>query len=102
MKTDDMILEISKYPNGTFLKITWNYGSIVLEGEIDTLFETYTIDLEEGDPGYMEYHACAFMVKRVIANSEGKDIKPGHLIEVSIVNQPTCIELKDGFVLWER
>lgn len=102
METDDMIPEISKYPNGTFLRIIWNHGSVVLEGEIDTLFETYTVDLEDDDPGYMEYHACAFMIKRVVSNSEHKDIEPGRLIEVSVLNRPTRIELEDGSILWEK
>ena len=40
MYIDDMVREISKYPNGTYLKIEWENSQLVLEGIIDTIYET--------------------------------------------------------------
>ncbi len=49
-----MVREISKYPNGTYLKIEWENSQLVLEGIIDTIYETDN-GLEEDDAGYMEF-----------------------------------------------
>lgn len=62
---DEMIQKINAYPNGTFLKIIWDYGKIVVEGVIDTIYETDN-GLEEEEDGYQEFYVCAFMVKKVL------------------------------------
>lgn len=40
MDMDEMMREINKYPNGTYLKLEWEDRQLVLEGIIDTIYET--------------------------------------------------------------
>lgn len=162
-----MLKIISQYPNGTFFKVSWRSRQIVVEGILDTIYETdnglsqnrdgkmkfrecdtvrilkdygdnvkkgeigailvafeepveaYEVefldaegypkaqctllpdDLEE-DKGYQEYFACSFKVNKIIQNSYHSTLKQGQLIEISIYNSPTSIELKDGTVIWQK
>ncbi len=96
---DEMMKEISQYSNGTYLRVEWECGQLVLEGKIDTIYESDN-GLEEDDDGYKEFYACAFRVEKIISNENNKSIVLNSLIEISIENQPTKITLKDGNILW--
>ena len=98
---DEMLRKISNYPNGTFLKITWEYGNMVIEGVIDTIYKTDN-GLDMDDKEYQEFYACAVMVKKVISNLKMEKLKMNQLIELSKANQPTSIELEDGTIIWEK
>lgn len=98
---DEMIKKISVYPNGTFLKINWEYGKVIIEGIIDTIYETNN-GLDEDEDGYQEFYACAVMIKKVINMLEGEKVNVNELIEISNENQPTSIELEDGTIIWEN
>lgn len=97
----EMIEEISTYPNGTYLKIIWDYGKTVIEGVLDTVYETDN-GLDEEEEGYQEFYACAIMVQKIIRNLGEKKIAVNHLIEISKENKPTSIELKDGTIIWKN
>ena len=98
---DEMMKVISKYANGTWLKVEWENGQLILEGKIDTIYESNN-GLEEEDEGYKEFYACAFNVKKVINNSKDKEFHKGGLIEISIENEPTLIALNDGSGIWRK
>lgn len=77
---------------------------MIIEGEIDTVYETDN-GLEEDDDDddkYREFYACTVTVKKVINNSIDKIVNTDDLVEVSIENSPTSIELGDGTLIWEK
>ena len=98
---DEMMRTFSKYPNGTCLKVSWDFGKIVIVGLIDTIFETNN-GLEEDAENYREYYACAFKVEKIVKNWKDINIKQGQLIEISEYNKPTGIEMEDGTVIWRQ
>ncbi len=100
MYIDDMVREISKYPNGTYLKIEWENSQLVLEGIIDTIYETDN-GLEEDDAGYMEFYACSFRIEKIIKNVSNRNYNIGSLMEISIENPPVIITLHDGSIIWQ-
>ena len=97
---DEMLKIISKYPNGTFFKVSWRLRQIIVEGILDTIYETD--NGLEGDKAYQEYFACSFKVNKIVQNSYHSNLEQGQLIEISIYNSPTSIELKDGTVIWHN
>lgn len=97
---DEMMQAISKYPNGTYLKVEWRHGLLVIEGKIDTIYETNN-GLDEEDSGYKEYYACALRIEKILNNSTNKKCIVNNLLEISIEEQPTTILLKDGSILWK-
>lgn len=98
---DEMMRKISAYPNGTILRISWDSGRVVIEGAIDTIYETDN-GVEEDEKEYLEFYACAVFVKRIIKNLSNKPLVTNRLIEISIENPPSKIELADGTVIWNR
>lgn len=116
VKNDVMMENISTYPNGTYLKLKWKERSLILEGEIDTIYESEN-EFDEDDDNYLEYLACAFRIKKILKKSknkkdnwievsvlklEDKDYKINDLIEISILNQPSLIALEDGKIIWQK
>lgn len=97
---DKMIRKISVYPNGTLLRISWDSGKAAIEGIIDTIYETDN-SAEDDEDQYQEFYACAVFVKRIIRNLSSRPLTANMLIEISIQNQPSKIELADGTVIWE-
>jgi hypothetical protein len=52
---------------------------------------------------YIEYHACAFRVKRIINQTlEYKKIKVNSLVEISPLDPPKKVRLYDGTLIWEN
>lgn len=101
MDMDEMMREINKYPNGTYLKLEWEDRQLVLEGIIDTIYETDN-RLDEEDTRYREFYACAFKIEKTIQNLEDKDCNINNLIEISVENQPSLIMLYDGSIVWKN
>lgn len=98
---DEMMQEICKYSNGTYLIVEWEYGRVVLEGIIDTIYESNN-GLDEEDNNYKEFYACAFKIKKICKNSSSKIYGVDNLIELSIENQPTLIALADSSIIWKK
>lgn len=98
---DEMMKAINKYANGTYLKVEWENGQLVLEGRIDTIYETNN-GFEEEDDGYKEFYACAFSVENIVSNPKEKECHIGGLIEISIENEPTLIALDNGSIIWRK
>lgn len=98
---DEMMRKISACPNGTPLRISWDSGKAVIEGIIDTIYETDN-GAEMDKEQYLEFYACAVLIKRIIRNLSSRPLTANTLIEVSIENQPSKIELANGTVIWEK
>lgn len=98
---DELMREISKYPNGTYLKVEWENSQLVLEGKIETIYESDN-GLGEEEEEYKEFYACAFRIEKIIKNSATRVCGIDNLIEISIENQPTLITLQDGSVIWKK
>lgn len=98
---DKMMQKISAYPNGTLLRISWDAGKVAIEGTLDTIYETDNgAEMEEEQ--YQEFYACAVLIKRIVRNLSGGPLTVNSLIEVSVENPPSKIELVDGTVIWSR
>ncbi len=96
---DEMMKVISKYSNGTYLRVEWDNGQLVLEGKIDTIYESNN-GLEEEDDGYKEFYACAFSVENILNDLKDKGCRIAGLVEISMENEPTLIALEDGTIIW--
>lgn len=98
---DEMMRQISTFPNGTLLRIGWESGKVVIEGILDTIYETDN-GAEIDEEQYQEFYACAVLVEKVVRNLSDSPLAVNTLIEVSIENQPSKIELADGMVIWKK
>ena len=96
-----MMKKIAIYPNGTYLTVFWDKEKLVLQGSIDTIYESDNC-LDEDDPKYKEFYACAFQIDKIITKPSNFEKTEGDLIEISIENQPTLIALLDGTVVWKE
>lgn len=101
MDMNKMMRHLSTCPNGTFLRISWDFGKVAIEGIIDTIYETDN-GAEDDEDQYQEFYACAVLVKNVIRNLSNRPLAENTLIEVSIENLPSKIELVDGTIIWSR
>ena len=98
---DEMMREISKYANGTCVRIKWKNDQLVLGGRIDTIYETDN-GVDKEDINYKEFYACALRVEKIIQNPKNIDCSINSLVEISVENQPTLITLFDGSIIWEE
>lgn len=98
---DEMMKVISKYANGTYLKVEWGNGQLVLEGKIDTIYESNN-GLEEEEDGYNEFYACALNIENIVNNLTNKKCHIGGLIEISVENEPSLITLDNGSIIWRK
>lgn len=96
-----MIQKISMYPNGTYLKIWWSKSNTIIEGVLDTIYETDN-GLDMNETGYQEFYACSIIVKKIISSLNPKKIGHDQLIELSKENRPTSIALQDDTIIWEQ
>ena len=99
MQMDSMMEKIVKYANGTDLTIFWSNRNLILQGKIDTVYESDNC-LEVDNPDYKEFYACAFEIVKIIQKPINFEKKEGDLIEISVDNQPSLISLLDGTVVW--
>lgn len=98
---DEMMKAINQYANGTYLKVEWEKGLVVIDGKIDTIFETNN-GFEEEENEYKEYYACVFKVENIIKVPKDKDYNIGNYIEISVENEPTLITIEDGSIIWKK
>ncbi len=98
---DSMMKEIVKLPNGTFLNVLWNNERLLIYGKIVTVYESCNC-LEEDNPNYLEYYACAIEIIKIKSKPDSFNKKVGDLLEISIENQPSIISLKDGTIIWKK
>ncbi len=102
MDMDKMMQQLSTHPNGTFLRISWDFGKVVIEGTLDTIYETDN-GAEMDEEQYQEFYACAVLVKRIVRNLSNSPLAVNSLnslTEVSVENLPSKIELVDETVIW--
>ncbi|MEH7108216.1 hypothetical protein [Bacillus sp. JJ1764] len=101
---EDIVKAIAKYPNKEMFLIEWANG-FKIEAELDTIYETCN-DLEYGEPGYKEYRASCFRIKKILQHSnESRDLKltEGHLYEVSMEEPPVSLFLlSSGNLIWQN
>lgn len=76
--------------------LSYSDGNII-EARVDTCYETDN-GLEDDDPNYEEYHACAMKIVKIIAD-KNKKFKEGNLIEVNYHNYPQQIKDSKGNIL---
>lgn len=79
---DEMMKVISRYVNETYLKVEWENGQLVLEGKIDTIYESNN-GLDEEEDGYKEFYARVFRIEKILKNSSFKVYDINVLIEIS-------------------
>ena len=84
MVIDEMVRTLSQYPNGTFLRLSWDCESFVIDGILDTIYETDN-GADEGSKEYQEFYACAIQIKHIIKSSENRTLALNSLIEISIL-----------------
>ena len=98
---DEMMKKISQYPNGTYLRLEWENEELILDGEIDTIYESNN-GLDEEEEGYKEFYACAIRIKKIYNNYSGTKYSMGELIEISVENSPKLISLQNGKIIWKK
>ena len=73
---------------------------VTLEGIMDTKYESDNC-LDDDDPEYKEFYACAMRISKVISKEGTFDKKEGDLIEISIDNLPLQLIKDDGEIIWD-
>ena len=113
---DEMMRRVFREPGDTLLRVEWKDLGLMLEGMIDTCYESCNC-LEEDDPDYKEYYACALRITRILQCPADFPKQTGDLIEISIdrqcltsagkeneapffLEQPTAIRREDGTLVW--
>lgn len=76
--------------------LTYSDGDVI-EAKVNTCYETNN-GLEDNDPNYEEYHACAMKIVKVIKN-KNRIFKEGTLIEINYHNYPQQIKDSKGNIL---
>ena len=76
--------------------LTYSDGDII-EAQVDTCYETDN-GLDDDDPDYEEYHACAMKIVKIIVDKTQK-LKEGSLIEINYHNYPHHIIDLQGNIL---
>lgn len=97
---DEMMAALSRYPNGTYVKIEWTASNLILGGVIDTVYQTDN-GLPSVVPDYREYFAAAFRIKDVYMNNSGNAYTPRMVMEVSYLACPSKITLEDETLVWQ-
>lgn len=76
--------------------LTYSDGDII-EAQVDTCYETDN-GLDDDDPDYEEYQACAMKIVKIIVDKTQK-LKEGSLIEINYHNYPQHIKDLQGNIL---
>ncbi|SFU84816.1 hypothetical protein [Butyrivibrio sp. INlla21] len=99
---DNMIKKINSFKNGEKLIVIWgdDNNRITIEGTIDTIYESDNC-LDEDDPNYKEFYACAFKVDKVLDAIGNSNMEVGKLIEISVDNQPVQIFDINRNLIWD-
>lgn len=87
---ENLFLSINDNATQTYI-LTYSDGDII-EAQVDTCYETDN-GLDDDDPNYEEYHACAMKIIKKIVDKTQK-LKEGNLIEINYHNYPQ--QMKDS------
>lgn len=97
---DEMLKAVSRFPNGTYLKIEWAASGLLLGGTIDTVYQTDN-GMPERTSSFREFYAFAFHIKDVLKNESGNAYNVNSLMEVSTQTLPSRITLENDVTVWE-
>lgn len=92
---EKLFLSINNNDNQTYF-ITFSDGDVA-EAQIDTCYETDN-GLDDDDPDYEEYHACAMKIVKIIVD-KNKNLEEGNLIEINYHNYPQQIRDSRGNIM---
>ena len=92
---ENLFLSINNNATQIYI-LTYSDGDII-EAQVDTCYETDN-GLDDDDPDYEEYHACAMKIVKIIVDKTQKH-KEGNLIEINYHNYPQQIRNLQGNVL---
>ena len=90
-------LFLSINDNATQIYILSYSDGDIIEAQVDTCYETDN-GLDDDDPDYEEYHACAMKIVKIIVDKTQK-LKEGSLIEINYHNYPQHIKDLQGNIL---
>ena len=97
---DELMRAISKYPNGTYMKIEWDSALLALGGVIETIYQTDN-GMPETASMYREYYAAAFRIKHILKNGSGQTYSSNMAMEVSMLTAPSRVFLENDTLIWE-
>ncbi len=92
---ENLFLSINNNANQIYV-LTYSNGDVI-EAQVDTCYETDN-GLEDDDPNYEEYHACAMRIVKIIVD-KNKNFKEGNLLEINYHNYPQQIKDSQDNVL---
>ncbi len=92
---ENLFLSINNNANQIYV-LTYSNGDVI-EAQVDTCYETDN-GLEDDDPNYEEYHACAMRIVKIILD-KNKNFKEGNLLEINYHNYPQQIKDSQDNVL---
>ena len=98
MKRDELFKILEKIDKKTLLTFEFKNG-VIFKAIRDAAYETDN-NLDDDDPNYIEYYACAFEVLKILKGAELLDRAEGDLIEISILNPPSKVYFESGEVIW--
>ena len=98
---DEMMRVLSRYPNGTYIKVDWDNALLKLGGLIETIYQTDN-GLAEYLSEYREYYAAVFRIKDILRNESANTYSPSMVMELSMLSAPSRIKLEDDTVIWEN
>lgn len=85
---EKLFLSINNNANQIYI-LTYSNGDVV-EAKVDTCYETDN-GLEDNDPNYEEYYACAMKITKIIVDKK-RNLQEGSLIEINYHNYPQQIK----------
>ena len=85
---EKLFLPINNNANQIYI-LTYSNGDVV-EAKVDTCYETDN-GLEDNDPNYEEYYACAMKITKIIVDKK-RNLQEGSLIEINYHNYPQQIK----------
>ena len=102
MEWTSMMKALRNHGKKTILRVYWASG-LIFDGFVDTISET-TNCLDYDDPDLIEYYMCVFMITDVVQLSKTEPFigEVGGLYELSELNEPIKIEVKEGEVIWQK
>lgn len=92
---EKLFLSINNNNNQIYILIFSNGD--VAEAQVDTCYETDN-GLDDDDPDYEEYHACAMKIVKIIVD-KNENLEEGNLIEINYHNYPQQIKDSQGNVV---
>lgn len=97
---DEMMCQLSNFPNGTYIKVEWDSAKLVLGGLIETIYQTDN-GLPESVSDYKEFYAMVFRIKDVLKNESGQLYTGNMVMEISALSAPSRIWSQHDMVIWQ-